>query len=106
MLHRLPVKGDYIRHDLTNCISQVKNDWSFEVYGPAKKSFTLVEVTVVEPPEKEGNYYNLHMALDGSKVYVGGVSGYRTRKEADRMCQADTRVACVDLNLLKGRFDE
>lgn len=106
MLHRIPVKGDYVRLDVGGHVYPVFETWAKGRFQRNKSHYTFVEVTEVEPPEKEGNYYNLHMALDGSKVCVGGVSGYRTRKEADRMCQADTRVACVDLNLLKGRFDE
>jgi hypothetical protein len=106
MLFRKPVKGDYVIYEETKYITVVGIDWSDDTFEWGKDKFTLVEVSPVEPPENIGNYYNLYQNALGNKVYVGGVSGYATRKEADRMGQAPHRVGCVDLNQLKGRFDD
>lgn len=106
MLFRKPVVGDYVHYKVADLISFVRTDWSDEAFERLKSSYSFVEVTPVEPPENKGNYYNLYLNADGSKVYVGGVSGYATRKEADHMGQVQNRVGCVDLNQLKGRFDD
>jgi hypothetical protein len=106
MLFRKPVKGDYIVYKDTKYISVVGVDWCDETYEKWKDSYTLVEVTPVEPPENQGNYYNLYQNALGTKVYISSVNGYATRKDADRVGQSPHRVGCVDLNQLKGRFDD
>lgn len=106
MLFRKPVKGDFIIYKGTNSVSYVSTDWDDLLFKKWKNTFSFVEVTPVEPPENKGNYYNLYQSCDGGKVYPGGISGYLTRKDADHMGQAENRVACVDLNQLKGRFDD
>lgn len=106
MLFRKPVKGDFIIYKGTKYVSVVGEDWRDETFKKWKDSYTLVEVTPVEPPEKLGNYVNLYQNSEGAKVYIGGDSGYCTRKYADRMGSSQKRVGCVDLNQLKGRFDD
>lgn len=105
MLFRKPVKGDYVLYKVTRSISYINIDWTDDAFERWKDTYSFVEVTPVEPPENKGNYYNLYQNPTGSKVYVGGVNGYATRKEADKMASSN-RVACVDLNQLKGRFDD
>lgn len=106
MLFRKPVKGDFIIYNGTNSVSCVGSDWDDTAFNRWKDTYSFVEVTPVEPPENRGNYYNLYQNHDGGKVYPGCISGYPTRKDADRMGQAANRVGCVDLNQLKGRFDD
>lgn len=106
MLFRKPVVGEYIKHLISGYIYPVEVHQGDTWYERNKSFYSLVEVTPVEPPENRGNYVNLYQTFDGGKVYVGGVSAYLTRKEADRMADTSSRVGCVDLNQLKGRFDD
>lgn len=103
MLFRKPVKGNYIRFDRTGTVIPILDDWDDLTFEQLKDSYSFVEVTPVDLPENEGNYYNLYKSTSG-KVYFGGIAGYRTRKVADSMADA-TRVACIDLNQFEGRYD-
>lgn len=105
MLFRKPVEGDFIRNDESNSVFLANKGWidyiskHFEMW---KNRYTLVTVSEVEPPK--GSFVNLYEDVSGG-IYIGGPTTSSTRENADTLA-SPARVACVNLNLLKGRFDE
>lgn len=102
-LFRKPVKGDFVRNKVIGEVFKVSHNWGDHDLHTNRDNFEFVTVTPVEPPK--GAYVNVYR-------YAGGLleTGIErnTRAEADEgvVEEGKTRIACINLALLEGRFDD